>query len=834
MSLVIWLPLNEDLHNQGCSNVEIINNGATIDNAGKIGKCYLLNGSSSYIELNSALCSNETTEFSYACWVKFNSTASCCLFSNRTAVDSNGVTLFVNNNGNILFDIGKERHTKAYTFSTGTWYHLAFTYKKGATKKIYVNGAEIYSAGTSGTMTSAAATKSFIGASQNTSTTVNDNYLNGYLNDVRIWNDHCLSAAEVKEIAQGLVLHYKLDASSEEKITTTPSTNVYSYPTFNTSAVGGGWYHWGPSGHSGSYGQNTDKKFIYNKNNIYSHWITEDTGTGKYYLLYQSPAFEGGYRSLQAIIKEENSLPITESICYPSWNARNGGVPNNKWTSIKDLGDGFYYCRCEGISQDGSNDLVGIVVMPGYKIYVSECYLEDNIETCSPIFTYSSNIIQDSSGYGHNGEIISELHILNDTARYNNSTLFDGVDDCIIVPYNEVCPENIFTINLWFKKDALGSKNYETLFGGPSGFEMDTRAGTSTALSLYMASTRGGNAATGLQLNTWYMVTMVRDGINERYYINGELKKEIEAKAMPTGVYRIGAWASNTGQNYYGNISDFRIYCTPLLDTDIKLLYNTSMKLDNLGNCHTYELNENKTNLMWRPESARAAGKGLNSGEGLSAYTQSNCQVTCNSDGYKIYRPANLTVADNGNTMYGGLKIRNSTNGGIHIYNAAIDNIFNLQKGHTYIWIFTVNGSTEKAPSFQLTNNMGWGGGGLSPTPSNATSRGTGSNFNGTQECWYKFTINDDIVKTCTSSYSSFVQGNQYLSYMDFGFYFIYQSTGTGTNLYISNIRLYDITNIQRKLNKTGIANFTSFIEENYNNKILSDGEFYGQEFIEI
>ena len=197
----LWLPLNGDLHNQGISGIIATGTNISVNTAGKIGPCYSFNGSSSYIELSSALCSNETIEFSYTCWVKFNSTASCCLFSNRTAVNSNGVTLFINNSGNILYDIGNERHTKTYAFSTDTWYHLAFTYKKGATKKIYVNGAEIYSAGTSGTMTSAAATKSFIGASQSTSTTVNANYLNGYLNDVRIWNDHCLSAAEVKEIA---------------------------------------------------------------------------------------------------------------------------------------------------------------------------------------------------------------------------------------------------------------------------------------------------------------------------------------------------------------------------------------------------------------------------------------------------------------------------------------------------------------------------------------------------------------------------------------------------------------------------------------------------------
>jgi hypothetical protein len=86
----------------------------------------------------------------------------------------------------------------------------------------------------------------------------------------------------------------------------------------------------------------------------------------------------------------------------------------------------------------------------------------------------------------------------------------------------------------------LGSKNYETLIGGPTGFEMDTRAGGASTLTLYMASVRGGNCG-NLTMGVWNMVTMVRDGVNEYYYINGQLSKTIEAKPMPTGNYFIGA-----------------------------------------------------------------------------------------------------------------------------------------------------------------------------------------------------------------------------------------------------------------------------------------------------
>jgi archaellum component FlaF (FlaF/FlaG flagellin family) len=44
MALKVWLPLNGNLENKGDSDVTVINNGATVDNNGKIGKTYLFNG----------------------------------------------------------------------------------------------------------------------------------------------------------------------------------------------------------------------------------------------------------------------------------------------------------------------------------------------------------------------------------------------------------------------------------------------------------------------------------------------------------------------------------------------------------------------------------------------------------------------------------------------------------------------------------------------------------------------------------------------------------------------------------------------------------------------
>jgi len=40
MALQVWLPLNGNIKNQGLSNITVTNNGATVNDNGKIGKCY--------------------------------------------------------------------------------------------------------------------------------------------------------------------------------------------------------------------------------------------------------------------------------------------------------------------------------------------------------------------------------------------------------------------------------------------------------------------------------------------------------------------------------------------------------------------------------------------------------------------------------------------------------------------------------------------------------------------------------------------------------------------------------------------------------------------------
>lgn len=235
-------------------------------------------------------------------------------------------------------------------------------------------------------------------------------------------------------------------------------------------------------------------------------------------------------------------------------------------------------------------------------------------------------------------------------------------------------------------------------------------------------------------------------------------------------------------------------------------------------------------NLIANTDIARARKSFSN---GLSSYVQANCQCTITSDGlYRVYRPPNKTVANDGNTMWGGLVLKPMD----------VDSS-SLVKTHRYVIEFEVKGKSSNAVAdINWNNNVGWNGGGLTPSPSDVVHNGSTFGTNFQSDDWitfyYAWTINDEVYKVCTSSYSSFVQGNTYLSYNGFKFGFGYSSTGSlGTDLYFKNFRMYDITNqvIKSNIQKQGIINSTNFIEvENVDKfSIFKSQEFIGNEIIE-
>lgn len=569
MALQVWLPLDGDLRNQGLSPVTITNSGATVDNNGKIGKCYYFGGQNQItFPSQSWMSMKPANHFSVFCWVKGTTTG--WLFAEggwELLLRPTFAKIGLSGNGQYPANYN-------YSFDTNTWYHLGFTWSGSTGKlKLYLNGKLVAS--------------SDVPSSANFD--INNSfkmcYTGGvYLNDFRIY-DHVLSVKEVTELAKGLILHYKL---------TKPMPNLLSKYVTPGQANPGITTTAGRTNYLGNYSiqipatENADtyfrlfltKQLIQNNKYTFSCYVS-GLKEGTY---YNFPFFAQGNTGMGVIHLDHNGLNTVTFIMNSSTqNAITD--PEGKTVYIMFMDDSGRNIA----SGQQPFQITQMKLEEGDKV---TGFIPNEYDPLYAAAGYASGIVYDCSGYQNNGIEVGTITGSSDTPRYRSSYYFDGIDSAIQVPYNATVFQTNFTINLWFKKTELGSKDYETLFGGPSGFEMDTRNSNSTTLSLYMASTRGGNAFSSFSFGEWYMVTMVNDGTNELYYINGELKKTIEKKSMPTGNYFIGAWSTSSKQNFKGYISDFRIYCTALSAADIKALYTDAGYVDKNGNFHAYEFVE--------------------------------------------------------------------------------------------------------------------------------------------------------------------------------------------------------------------------------------------------
>lgn len=212
---------------------------------------------------------------------------------------------------------------------------------------------------------------------------------------------------------------------------------------------------------------------------------------------------------------------------------------------------------------------------------------------------YVQSTVYDCSGYCNNGQKGNGITVSNDTCRYSKSLNFNGTEGISIGNLYTILGSDTnaqFTFNCWFKK-ATGewsSKNWETIFGGPGGFELEMKPGSTNSPTIYIYSWGGSGGAGSFvyPLNQWNMLTMVRTSDSTKFYLNGELKSKGTTGSIPSGNYFIGAWNSISGQTYRGKISDVRIYSTALSEDDIKELYNTSAIINNNNTLEAYEFVE--------------------------------------------------------------------------------------------------------------------------------------------------------------------------------------------------------------------------------------------------
>lgn len=184
----------------------------------------------------------------------------------------------------------------------------------------------------------------------------------------------------------------------------------------------------------------------------------------------------------------------------------------------------------------------------------------------------------------------------------------------------------------------------------------------------------------------------------------------------------------------------------------------------------------------------------------------SNQSRSWTDEGCRIYRNPNVTGSLNGSGVgnWGGWRIAFTTTNTPKSV---------LVKGHTYLFFCNVRGKSDS----QGTNcgwafNWGWDGdSALIPRPTTLykdMNIPIGNDINKTLS--WAFKIEDDIDKVCEKAFTSgWVVGNTYQSYKHLHVGYQYTTTGSvGTDVYLSNFNMYDITDYASKIsfNKNGVV----------------------------
>ena len=567
MSLQVWLPLNGNLNNQGLSEVTVTNNGAAVDSSGKIGSCYSFD-TGKYLTVTRP--ESLTKEISYSCWVKISSWNSAmfdCIMTIDTGTAWKDCRATLCRNGgstnltwNIANGSSSSRVNSNTSLSLNTWYHIACTYD-GTKLRIYVNGVEDNSVDTS-LIPNYDSAKLYIGSSNG-----NIYYLNGFLNDVRIYN-HCLSAKEVKEISKGLLCHYKLDNSGfgNPNLLVTQSPSDFS-----------------------------------RQGNKYTSTVADSRTNDSFQLqyfkgsTYDSTFYSQNVSTTPCDVKTTFTVPTSITGVRVKFNGASRDIDLFSSSQAPVTAGETYTLSLRVLSS--KSEVVGGIIVENPKLEKGSTATPWCPHTSDSLYTslgLDSATEVDCSGLSNNGTKIGGLTPSTSpvSIRYESCYDFDGNTGSIQIPsLSTLAPSGEFTMNCWIYHDnTWSSEGYETIFGGPSGFELDAKHGGTNSPVLYACDWGKGRAT--YELNKWNMITMTRNASESKFYINGELKITGSAGTIPSGNYFIGAWKTSNEQNYKGKISDFRLYSTVLSVDDIKTLYNTSASVDKNGNMYAYEFKE--------------------------------------------------------------------------------------------------------------------------------------------------------------------------------------------------------------------------------------------------
>ena len=570
--------MTKDLTQQGLQTVSATNVGATLDNNGKLGKCYSFNGNGNYLLFNYGLPKTVNT-WSYCCWAKLvNNSTTMCLYSQRTTTTDDQRTIFIVQGKVFYFDDGVRIQGSLNTSADLTqWNHYAFI-RNGNSLKIYINGIETVSTTISSTPATVGS-YTMIGASQSANTTPSGNSLYGYLNDIRLY-DHALSPKEIEILSRGLVCHYPLTGggrggdnllkntgdltlwAKEAGITTTWDSEKNLYKIVDSTHTSNRW---------GIY---QDINIEANTSYTITCTLNGDNCAVAFGFYDSSTSFPGNLITVTDSTTKRLSYTVTSGASstkarvYLNMNCANSAT-KTAWFGTPKV-------------EKGS---------------VSTPWMPNSADTAYSAMGYNSTTEYDVSGYGYNGTKNGTIAYSTDTPRYNVSTNIKGASSYIQIPNLTTTGfNNSYSFAWWGKVPSYqgymmwGFSDGQRLNGIFNGNLWNTGDGASNPLYIPGTTTQ----VTVPTVNVWHHWVMTGDGTTCKVYQDGVLWGQAKTyKSISGTTIYINGWDAGTSYTYGDyQMSDFRIYATALSATQVAELYNTAVSVANNGTLLGYELVE--------------------------------------------------------------------------------------------------------------------------------------------------------------------------------------------------------------------------------------------------
>lgn len=560
MSLQVWLPLNGDLTNNGIANATISGSNIIYD-TGLMGKAKTTgeviidknyqgivgsmamwiytspNGDTTRIFGNdsSGTKNRKWTIHRYPTRNDLHSWG-CCEDSNTTNPGSSG------------------SFTITGALPDNKWTHIVYAHN-ATNGYIYVNGELRYTTSWSST-----------GKVYTFSDPVPLLSENGgnKICDFRLY-DHCLSEKEVKELAKGLVLHYRLAGPGQPNLV-----------------------------------KDSNKKIISGDYAVTSYKLSENLVLNQIYTITMKAKLTPDLKWI-GIWSDGGNTNFADCQARNKNNFYKWTVTCNSFNATHNIFTIFASNNNVGVMQ-GNTPKTGTCEIEWIKLEkgsVATPWCPNPADALYNTMGYNNNIEYDCSGYCHNGTKSGSIAWDVDSPRYTTSYNFSKSGYIYNNSFGVTTKE--YTISLWVKLKPATSQHFllgtfDSWTGNGIGFYRDAnQLGLNCVFKSNGESSWGSLGTGGLSANTWYMVTYTSDGTIIKRYLNGIYKNSLTygkgGNTLNPVFYIANSKFNGTpaSENEEAFISDVRFYATALSAEDIAELYHSAVIVDNTGKTYAYE-----------------------------------------------------------------------------------------------------------------------------------------------------------------------------------------------------------------------------------------------------